>query len=177
MCFRGKACHMDEQEKWEEIHKIQRSYFGEAYDYLKKTPKEQLEQLLHSRDYSSYILMLIGSFSYFDMKEIVDTFFEYIVSLSIDGSDSHIVWAKKIICSIDRFVLDEKLEEVVFNYLNSVKEKSDFYYICRSTASLLYYIRYDSLLSKFLEIYCMNSDDPDIKDTFDEFNEYLFRTG
>lgn len=160
---------MNEQEKWKIVDRIQSSYYKEAYSYIKNTSKEQIEQDLNSIDSSYTILRLLSSFVYNDIKDVVDTFFEKIIYFSLDGNPTQIIWARKTICSIDRDFLDKNLEEVILKIINSEKESNYLDYLYRNIAILLSILQYKDFLSRFLEKYCMSSNNLDIKEICDDY--------
>lgn len=57
----------------------------------------ELKEKLSLIDSSYTILRLLGSFTYQDLKEVVDCFFEEIVEFSLDGNPTQIELVRKII--------------------------------------------------------------------------------
>lgn len=88
---------MDEEINWEILNDIQSLYFGKAYNYIKMASETELKEKLSLIDSSYTILRLLGSFTYQDLKEVVDCFFEEIVEFSLDGNPTQIELVRKII--------------------------------------------------------------------------------
>lgn len=128
---------MEENINLERLNEIQFLYFGEAYRYIKATSHKELKEKLALIDSSYIILRLLGSFTYHDLKEVIDSFFEEIVEFSLDGNPTQIVLARKIIYSIDRMVLIEKLNKIIQDVIDKKETIENSSYLFENAKNLL----------------------------------------
>lgn len=129
---------MKDEIKWEILDEIQSLYFGKAFEYIKCTPNENLKENFGIIDSSYFILRLLGSFTYQDIKEEIDYLFDEIVEFSLDGNPTQIILARKIICLIDRNFLDEKLKETIQSIVMKKRTEEDYCYLFENIKNLLF---------------------------------------
>jgi hypothetical protein len=90
---------------------------------------------------------------------------KYLVKISIDGNEIAVSEARKILLQYKNYKNEILLS--MESYFNDQKD----YYVYGNIAQLLYELKYEEELSNFIEKYCKNNDNKDIRYIYEDYKE------
>lgn len=152
-----------------EFEQIQNRYF-QASQEIMKMDISLLIKYLRDINNSYVILRALSSLDFSTIKLNEEPLFDEIVYLSIKGNSTQILWSRKIVKNINRDYLFQKLGNSIKTILENVGiecEYADYYY--RNIADLFYELDFKDELKIFLDKYCKNSTDINIREIYDDY--------
>lgn len=153
----------------EEFEQIQNRYF-QASQEIMKIDISLLIKYLRDINNSYVILRALSSLDFSTIKLNEESLFDEIVYLSIKGNSTQILWSRKIVKNINRDYLFQKLGNSIKTILENGGiecEYDDYYY--RNIADLFYELDFKDELKKFLDKYCKNSTDINVREIYDDY--------
>jgi hypothetical protein len=90
---------------------------------------------------------------------------KYLVKISIDGNEIAVFEARQILLQYKNYK-----SEILLSIESCFNDQKD-YYVYGNIAQLLYELKYKEELSNFIEKYCKNNDNEDIRYIYEDYKE------
>ncbi|WP_160717979.1 hypothetical protein [Chitinophaga solisilvae] len=153
---------------WEALREAEATYIRTRAAYFKSNRETILYDIQrgltstpNTIEYTLDLLALLGD----DIKEKVMT---ELVAIALDGKETFVPLARNIIIEMDSGYLKTILPDLVQPWL-SANPDNDFIY--KNIAQLYYKSDLHTALTHFIDTYCRNSSNEDIREIYEDYKE------